>query len=86
MPEGRRPAAAAGSAQPTAWFNRETTVLVSPASAPYIVSMCNDYEQHVRWAKYCKMMQVLEIGFPAQQSELDLPQTDDIRMPSTVLR
>lgn len=34
--------------------------------------MCNDYEQHVAWAEYCKMMQALELGMPTQQSELDL--------------
>lgn len=42
--------------------------------------MCNDYEQHVTWAAYCKMMQALELGIPTQQSELDLPQADDIRI------
>jgi putative SOS response-associated peptidase YedK len=40
--------------------------------------MCNDYEQHVRWADYCKMMQALELGIPSRQSEHDLPQADDI--------
>ena len=42
--------------------------------------MCNDYEQHVRWAEYCKMMQMLEVGIPTQQIEIDLPQTDDIKI------
>jgi len=42
--------------------------------------MCNDYEQHVRWADYCKMMQALELGIPSRQSELDLPQADDVRI------
>ena len=42
--------------------------------------MCNDYEQHVVWAEYCKMMQALELDIPTQQSELDLPQADDIRI------
>ena len=42
--------------------------------------MCNDYEQHIRWAQYCAMMQAAELGIPAQQSELDLPQADDIRI------
>jgi hypothetical protein len=45
--------------------------------------MCNDYEQHVRWAEYCKMMQALELGIPSQQSELDLRQADDIRINDT---
>jgi len=42
--------------------------------------MCNDYEQHVRWAEYRKMMQDLELGIPSQQAELDLPQADDVRI------
>ena len=37
-------------------------------------------KQHVTWAAYCKMMQALELGMPTQQSELDLPQADDIRI------
>ena len=43
-------------------------------------SMCNDYEQHILWAEYCAMMQALELGIPTQQSALDLPQADDIRI------
>ena len=42
--------------------------------------MCNDYEQHIRWKEYCDMMQALELGIPTQQSELDLPQADDIKI------
>jgi putative SOS response-associated peptidase YedK len=42
--------------------------------------MCNDYEQRVAWGDYCKMMQALELGIPTQQSELDLPPSDDIRI------
>lgn len=42
--------------------------------------MCNDYEQHVRWAEYCEMMQALELGVPPQQTDLDLPQADDIKI------
>ena len=34
--------------------------------------MCNDYEQHVRWAKYYSDADP-ELGIPTQQSELDLP-------------
>jgi hypothetical protein len=33
--------------------------------------MCNDYEQHVRWAEYRKMMQALDLGFPTEQSDVD---------------
>ena len=42
--------------------------------------MCNDYEQHVSWKAYCEMMQLLEWGVPAYQSEADLLQADDIRI------
>jgi putative SOS response-associated peptidase YedK len=42
--------------------------------------MCNDYEQHVAWAEYCKMMQALALGVPPRQSAADLPQADDIRI------
>jgi hypothetical protein len=31
--------------------------------------MCNDYEQHIRYAEYCKVMQNLELGIPEHQSE-----------------
>jgi putative SOS response-associated peptidase YedK len=42
--------------------------------------MCNAYEQHVKWVEYCKMTQALELGIPTQQSELNLPESDDIRI------
>ncbi len=42
--------------------------------------MCNDYEQHIAYAEYCKMMQDLELSVPSHQTELDLPQSDDIRI------
>jgi putative SOS response-associated peptidase YedK len=42
--------------------------------------VCNDYEQHIVWAEYCKMMQAAELGIPTQQSELDLPLADDIKI------
>jgi hypothetical protein len=45
--------------------------------------MCNDYEQHVRWAEYRKVMQALDLAIPSHQSELDLPQADDIRINDT---
>jgi putative SOS response-associated peptidase YedK len=45
--------------------------------------MCNDYEQHVAWAEYCKLMQELELGIPTNQTELDLPRADDIRVNDT---
>jgi len=45
--------------------------------------MCNDYEQHIRWAEYCPMMQALELGTPAEQSGADLPQADHIPIGDT---
>lgn len=42
--------------------------------------MCNDYEQHIRWAEYCDLMQQLQLGIPAHQNERDLPRADDIRV------
>jgi putative SOS response-associated peptidase YedK len=42
--------------------------------------MCNDYEQLVSWVEYCEMMQALELGIPATQSELDLPLASDVRI------
>jgi hypothetical protein len=47
-------------------------------SHPYILKMSNDYEQQARWAEYHKMIQALELGIPSHQSELDLPQADDV--------
>lgn len=45
-----------------------------------LLTMCNDYEQQIAWAEYCKMMQMLELGIPTQQSELDLRKADNIRI------
>jgi len=45
-----------------------------------LTNMCNDYEQHVRWAEYRKVMEALELGIPTQQSERDLPVGDDVRI------
>ena len=42
--------------------------------------MCNEYEQHVKWAQYCAAMQAAALGIPTQQSELDLPAADDIKI------
>jgi putative SOS response-associated peptidase YedK len=42
--------------------------------------MCNDYEQHVRWAEYGKTMRDLGLAVAAHQGEPDLPQADDIRI------
>jgi len=45
--------------------------------------MCNDYEQHIRYTEYCKMMQDLALGIPTHQTELDLPQADDVKIGDT---
>jgi hypothetical protein len=37
----------------------------------------------MRWAQYCAMMQTAELGIPTQQSELDLPPADDIKINDT---
>jgi hypothetical protein len=64
-------------------FSTAKLALASVVDRPYIREMCNDYEQHARWAEYCKMMQALELRIPSRQSELNLPQTDDIRINDT---
>jgi len=56
------------------------STLVLAHDPHYIDVMCNDYEQHIRWAEYCAMMQALELGIPTQQTEFDLPQADDIKI------
>jgi hypothetical protein len=35
-------------------FSAAKPALASVVDRPYIREMCNDYEQHVRWAEYCK--------------------------------
>jgi len=45
--------------------------------------MCNDYEQHVRYDDYARLMQQLDIGITDHQSQADLPQADDIRIGNT---
>jgi putative SOS response-associated peptidase YedK len=42
--------------------------------------MCNDYEQHIKWAQYCAAMQAAELGIPTRQNELNLPAADDIKI------
>src|SRR5262249_43356564 len=54
--------------------------LARPRRSPHIGTMCNDYEQHVRWIEYCKLMQKLALRIPTHQAELDLPQADDIKI------
>jgi putative SOS response-associated peptidase YedK len=45
--------------------------------------MCNDYERHIRWVEYCRMMQDLALDIPTRPSELDLPPADDVRINET---
>lgn len=45
--------------------------------------MCNDYEQHVAYQAYVKAMQAAALEVPARQSDLDLPQADDVRIGDT---
>jgi hypothetical protein len=61
-------------------FAPERGVFVEFPPRTMFAGMCNDYEQHVAWAEYRKVMQQLDLGIPTQQSELDLPRTDDIRV------
>jgi hypothetical protein len=42
--------------------------------------LCNDYEQHVAWAEYQRLMQEIALDIPTHQSELDLRRADDIRI------
>jgi putative SOS response-associated peptidase YedK len=42
--------------------------------------MCNDYEQHVAWAEYQRLMQEIALEIPTQQNDLNLPQADDVRI------
>lgn len=51
-----------------------------PSSPHYVDWMCNDYEAHIRYTEYRALMQTLAISTPAHESELDLPQADDVRI------
>lgn len=70
----------------TAWLQRsqqpglEGDATRNHVCLTYVLPMCNDYEQHIRYAEYCKMMQDLALGVPTRQTELDLPQADDIKI------
>src|SRR4051794_33917845 len=41
-------------------------------------AMCNDCEQHIRYAEYRKAVQELDLSAPNHEIEADLPQADDI--------
>lgn len=42
--------------------------------------MCNDYEQHVSYARYSEAIRSLELSTPASETEADLRQADDIKV------
>jgi len=43
-------------------------------------TMCNDYEQHILYAEYCKMMQDLDLAISDHQGEADClePMTSEL--------
>lgn len=45
--------------------------------------MCNDYEQRVTYAEYRKAMEAIDLRVPPHETELALPQADDIRIGDT---
>jgi putative SOS response-associated peptidase YedK len=45
--------------------------------------MCNDYEQHIRYAEYRKAMEERALRVPDHETELALPEADDIRIGDT---
>jgi putative SOS response-associated peptidase YedK len=42
--------------------------------------MCNDYEQHVRYADYQRAIKALELSPPDAESASDLPAADDVKI------
>jgi putative SOS response-associated peptidase YedK len=48
--------------------------------APYLFLMCNDYEQHIRYAEYRQALGEVGLVPAAHQGEADLPPADDIRI------
>jgi putative SOS response-associated peptidase YedK len=42
--------------------------------------MCNDYEQHIRYAEYRQALGEVELAAAEHQGEADLAQADDIRI------
>ncbi|WP_105370724.1 SOS response-associated peptidase [Neorhizobium huautlense] len=45
--------------------------------------MCNDYEQRVTYAEYRKALEAIDLPVPPHETELALPQADDIRIGDT---
>jgi len=52
----------------------------SGAHGDQALHMCSEYEQHISYAEYCKVMQDLALGIPTQQTQLDLLQADHIKI------
>jgi putative SOS response-associated peptidase YedK len=42
--------------------------------------VCNSFEQQIAWQAYCEALQAFTLGIATHQSELDLPQNDNIRI------
>ncbi len=42
--------------------------------------MCNTYQFYLEYEAYCRLMQDLALGIPTQQSELDMPPMEDVRI------
>jgi len=42
--------------------------------------MCNNYQFYLEYEAYCRLMQEIELGIPTQQSELDMPPAEDVRI------
>ncbi len=45
--------------------------------------MCNQIEQHIAYQAFCEAMQAIDLGVPAVQTELDLPERDKINIRDT---
>jgi len=41
--------------------------------------MCNNYQFYLEY-EACRLMQEIELGIPTQQSELDMPPAEDVRI------
>lgn len=42
--------------------------------------MCNEYEQHISYVEYYKVVQELALGIPVQETEKAMPAGDDIKI------
>ena len=50
--------------------------------------MCNDYQQRIAWAEYCRIVAELALKILPHQFELVHPQANDIRVndPAPIMR